>query len=83
MSAIILVGNISDGFSAVGPFATFDAAAAWSESNDQLKQGTWIMPLEPPADAGVRPSMPCEPTTDEYFDDRRAATDPAYRDYIK
>ena len=41
--AVVLVGNISEGFGAVGPFANSLEAARWSED-----QEAWIMTMQSP-----------------------------------
>lgn len=40
---IVLVGNLSEGFKAVGPFPDHDAAAAWATGAE-----SWVMTLEAP-----------------------------------
>lgn len=40
---VALVGNISDGFGAVGPFADFDEACRWADG-----QESWIMTMQSP-----------------------------------
>jgi hypothetical protein len=44
-SAIVLAGNFSDGFRAHGPFASFDAAAAYCDLRLSAVN-TWVMGLE-------------------------------------
>ena len=43
--AVVIAGNLSDGFSVIGPFASFDEAADWCERCDAI---TWIATLEDP-----------------------------------
>ena len=46
--AIVLAGNIFDGFKFYGPFADFDEAATWAESPDGPGCETLIATLEQP-----------------------------------
>lgn len=41
---VAVVGNLSDGFAAYGPFDTFDDAAGWADG----MLDAWIMTVEPP-----------------------------------
>tara|TARA_B100000953_G_C17777126_1_gene344297 strand:- start:354 stop:569 length:216 start_codon:yes stop_codon:yes gene_type:complete len=43
---IILQGNLSDGYKAIGPFNGFDSAADYAEA---LYASTWIMTIEEPS----------------------------------
>jgi len=40
---VALVGNLSEGYGAVGPFADFDEACAWAEGQD-----SWIITMQNP-----------------------------------
>jgi len=42
---VVLAGNLSDGYRAVGPFADFDTAADSPEAQDPW---SWVMTLEEP-----------------------------------
>jgi len=42
--AIVVAGNLSDGFRFFGPFEDFDAAAEWCEGFDMTP--TWVSTLE-------------------------------------
>jgi len=47
-SYVVLVGNMSDGFSAYGPFYSFDSASLCADKFDEM---SWIMEMynaEPP-----------------------------------
>lgn len=44
--AVVLVGNIFDGYDVVGPFASFDEAAAWCDKNTH--RDTWVATLNSP-----------------------------------
>ncbi len=45
---VVLVGTLCDGYTAFGPFASYDAADDWSSRCTEL---TWIMTMTPiPAD---------------------------------
>lgn len=39
---IVIVGNLSDGFKAVGPFESFDDGAEWADKLVLTAQ-TWVM----------------------------------------
>jgi|TARA_R100001530_G_scaffold31868_3_gene25040 hypothetical protein len=39
---VVLVGNISDGFSAYGPFDSFDSASLYA---DKFNEMSWIMEM--------------------------------------
>lgn len=43
--AVALYGNVSEGFTAVGPFPDFDSAAAWCEGRPL---DGWVMTLTAP-----------------------------------
>lgn len=46
---IALVGNLSGGYRAFGPFSDFDAAAVWADGPDHgVGKESWIMELEDP-----------------------------------
>lgn len=45
---VVLVGNLSDGFTAYGPYDSFDEACAAHENEE-----SWVMTLEPPKPAKV------------------------------
>jgi len=40
---VVLIGNLSDGFRAVGPFVEFDEAADWASN---WLTDSWVMTLE-------------------------------------
>lgn len=48
--AVVLHGNISDGFDVHGPFPDWDDAAQWTVTDAHLDHDTWIMSLNPPDD---------------------------------
>jgi hypothetical protein len=48
--AVVMHGNISDGFDAHGPFPDWDDAAQWTVTDAHLDHDTWIMSLNPPGD---------------------------------
>ena len=43
--ALLMVGNLSEGFKAYGPFPNFDAASAWCDEHCGSSMTTWIMRL--------------------------------------
>lgn len=43
MPHIAIVGNLSEGFTAHGPFVDFDAASQWAEGKE-----SWVMELQNP-----------------------------------
>jgi len=46
---IVLIGNISDGYTAVGPFENFDDGADWADQDEEaVIKGSWIISLQPP-----------------------------------
>lgn len=46
---VVMIGNLSDGFTPVGPFDSWDEGAAWS---DRYCHGqSWVMPVLTPEDA--------------------------------
>lgn len=49
MSTIVMVGNIGDGYTPVGPFESFDAAAAWCDSMGLSTLSSWVMTLVDPS----------------------------------
>lgn len=42
---VAMVGDMSHGYRAVGPFESFDIAHEWAEANIGLSELTWIIPL--------------------------------------
>ncbi len=52
---ILVVGNPSEGYRYLGPFADFDAAAQFSESVDS---DTWVATLEIPEGAALLAAAP-------------------------
>lgn len=49
VACIAMMGNLNDGFTPVGPFQDFDAAAEWSEQH--LGGQGWIMEMVSPEKA--------------------------------
>lgn len=43
---VVMVGNLSEGFRVVGPFADFDSAADWCDGLSDGWGYTWVMTLE-------------------------------------
>lgn len=43
---IVMVGNIGDGYTAHGPFASFDEAAEWAQKH--AADYSWVMTLHRP-----------------------------------
>lgn len=43
---VVMIGNMSDGFSAVGPFKSWDAACEWSDKH--CGGLAWVMTLGSP-----------------------------------
>jgi hypothetical protein len=57
---VVLVGNLSDGFTAYGPYDSFDEACAAHENEE-----SWVMTLEEPKNsdgAGVEYRSECCPS---------------------
>jgi hypothetical protein len=53
--AIVLCGNLSDGFVAVGPFDSLDVAARWAmTSGIEVWTMTWVSSLVPPTEIPER-----------------------------
>lgn len=48
-TTVAIFGNLSEGFTAYGPFASFDAAASFSNGQDE----SWIMTLKDPCHFGI------------------------------
>lgn len=44
--AIVVSGNLSDGFTFTGPFKDFDEACEWADGEPE----TWVATLYPPTD---------------------------------
>lgn len=42
---VAMVGDMSHGYRAVGPFESFDIAHAWTEANIGVAELTWVIPL--------------------------------------
>ena len=47
---IVIIGNPIDGFSIVGPFATFDEAVEWASTDLVTNEPWWATKLESPSD---------------------------------
>lgn len=47
--AIVLLGNVSEGYKAYGPFADFDLASEWADTQNSM---SWIMTLNSGTDDG-------------------------------
>lgn len=46
---IVMVGNIADGFTAYGPFASFDLALGWAEDSPEVSDEAYtLLDLAPP-----------------------------------
>lgn len=45
--AVVLIGNLSDGYGAVGPFIDFDEATRWADGPDGQEEA-WLFTLQNP-----------------------------------
>ena len=45
---VVMVGNLSEGYVAFGPFASFDEATAWCDANGHAGD-SWVLTLKKPA----------------------------------
>ena len=56
LSAVCMIGNLSDGYRIVGPFRSMDAAAEWSDEQGLSSLECWIASLEAPYFPNLTPS---------------------------
>ena len=50
---IIIVGSVGNGFSAIGPFESAEAAIEFASGDAQIRDGYWeVLPIDPPEGIG-------------------------------
>jgi len=52
--AVVMHGNLTEGFDVHGPFPTFEEATGWLQEDPDLDCDTWVMTMHPPK--GEKPS---------------------------